>query len=461
MTESAQNRQEWRGAFAAALAPLAASVKGRGWGLPQLSNASYRMLVRQAVSDVGVRGVVERYVTDIDGDPTELIKLVRAHPAAGAIFGGEGLDTATFALMPGQGFRMELKDLARRAAAMAATRDEHSAATEIDEFLSASSEGRLWGFEVAIIRGVATEGTTDLGPGTRLVSYEQAVRLGLVRDEKDDPVRTGPDYRKLKASVLVREMTWSPCLVAPKSVKTPVNPEGIVEDASPSFTWAEGPPLWVLLDVLSMVAEQQVDLLLVSSCAPAFLEINLGFGPGGGRGFRYSDWLEAKELASGHVDAARKVYEHWSEFNVADRQSVDLALARLVSAVRRGRGRFRLEDRVLDIAVALEVMFGLDGGELTHKLATRCAWLVGKDANERVQAYDGIRGFYEVRSAVIHGNRRKKKRRMTREHVEEAARLGYKIGRHALVALLERGRLPDWKRLSLSAESCRGSGLLG
>ena len=460
MKESAQRREEWRRAFAAALAPLAASVTGRGWGLPELSNANYRMLARQALSDEGARNALDRYVTDIDGDPTEAIDLVRDHPSVGAIFSGEGTDTATFALMPGRGFRMELKDLARHAATMAAKRDEHCAAADIDEFLSASGEGRLPGFEAAVIRGVATAGTTDLGPGTRLVSYEEAVKLGLLRDETDQPVRHGPDYRDLNATVLVRAMTWSPCLVAPNALKTPLNPDGVVEHAVPSFAWDAGPPLWILQDLLSMVAEQRIDLLSISSCAPNFVQIDPGFGPGSGTSFRYADWLEPKELTTGHADAARRLYEHWSRFRVADRQPVELALARLVSAVRRGRGRFWLEDRVLDVAVALEVMFGLDGGELTHKLATRCAWLVGKDADERVDAYDGISRFYEVRSAVIHG-RGKRKRRRTREDIEEAARQGYEIGRDALVALLERGRLPDWKRLSLSAERCSVNGPSG
>ena len=92
---------------------------------------------------------------------------------------------------------------------------------------------------------------------------------------------------------------------------------------------------------------------------------------------------------------------------------------------------------------------------MTHKLAIRSAWLVGKDADERVEAYDAVRRFYKVRSAVIHGNWRKRKRRkrpIAREEVEQAARQGYATGRDVLVALLERGGFPDWKKVSLSAE---------
>ena len=456
MKNSTRSRQEWRRAFAAAIAPLAGSVTGLGWGLPTLSNADYRTLARQAQSDERARTVLDKFLTEIDGDATEAVDLVRDHPSVGATFSGEGADAATFVLLPGKGFSVALSHLVRQAATMAAKRDERSAAADIDEFLSAASEGRLPGFEVAVIRGVTTAGLIDLGPGTRLTSYEEAIELGLVRDEKDDPIRSEPDYRKLKASVLFREMTWSPCLVAPKALKGPLNPDGEVEHAVPAFTWEKGPPLWVLLDLLSMVAEQRIDLLFISSCAPEFVQIDPGFGPGGGTSFPSPNWWKAKELTAEHVDSARTLNEHWNRFHGAGRDSVELALARLVSAVRRGRERFWLEDRILDIAVALEVMFSLRDGELGHKLATRCAWLVGKDADGRVEAYDAISRFYDVRSAVIHGPRSRKKRRGTaREDRERAARQGYEIGRDVLVALLERGEFPDWKRLSLSAEHCR------
>lgn len=421
-----------------------------------LSNADYRTLARQAQSDEGTGAVFDRILTEINADATEAIDLVRGHPAVGLTFSGDGADAATFVLMPGKGFRLELKGLVRAAAAMAAKGDEHSAAADIDEFLSASSAGRLPGFEVAVIRGVATSGVIDLGPGTRLASYGEAVKLGLVCNQANEPVRHGPDYRQLEASVLFREITWSPCLVVPSAVKGPLNPNGDVERAEPAFTWDVGPPLWVLLDVLSMVAEQRIDLLYISSCAPEFVQVDQGFGPGNGTGFPSPDSWKAKQLTAEQVDCSRKLYECWSRFRSDDEQSVELGLARLVSAVRRGRERFWLEDRILDVAVALEVMFSLDGGELTHKLATRCAWLVGKGEHGRVEAFDAISEFYEVRSAVIHGSRgRKKRRQRSREDVERAARQGFEIGREVLVTVLERGKFPDWKRLSLSAEHRR------
>ena len=43
-------------------------------------------------------------------------------------------------------------------------------------------------------------------------------------------------------------------------------------------------------------------------------------------------------------------------------------------AVALGRdGRFAVEDRILDVAIALERMYQLDGGQISHKMRTRKA----------------------------------------------------------------------------------------
>ena len=59
-------------------------------------------------------------------------------------------------------------------------------------------------------------------------------------------------------------------------------------------------------------------------------------------------------------------------------------------STRRNRGRFWLEDRILDIAVALEVLYGLKGGELTHNLSTRAAYLLGCGSAGRVDVFEAV-----------------------------------------------------------------------
>ena len=458
MANSTQSREKWRRAFAAALTPLADSVTQCGFGGGQTLNretldiAEYRTLLKKLLSDDSVPSAIDRARTKIDADPEEAIDLLKTHPSIGAIVSGKGSNAAVFAIMPGTGFKLELEDLAKHASVLAISQDEQTAAAVIDEFLSESIKGRLPGFEVAVIQGVSTSGIIDLGPGTRLTSYVEAIKLGLVPHNETEPFRDGPDFQEIEASVLFREFTWSPGLIAPKDFKHPLNPDGKIQVVEPTFIWDKGPLLWALLDILSMVSEQGIDLLSISTSAPQIAKIHPSFRPGGSRYWNH-ETRNVKQLREEHVESARNLYALWSEFHKDDYWRIQLALARLVSAVRRGRDRFWLEDRIFDVAVSLEVMFGLGGGELTYKLATRCAWLLGKDDAGRAETFDAVSGFYKTRSRIIHGSGSSKMQSREHQHeVKRAARQGFEIAQKVFIALLNRGIFPDWKKLSLGVE---------
>ena len=61
--------------------------------------------------------------------------------------------------------------------------------------------------------------------------------------------------------------------------------------------------------------------------------------------------------------------------------------------------RFGQEDRILDVAIALEVLYG---GTTGHKLAQRAAALLGTSATEQKRTYDQAKGFYDARSSIVH-----------------------------------------------------------
>lgn len=70
-------------------------------------------------------------------------------------------------------------------------------------------------------------------------------------------------------------------------------------------------------------------------------------------------------------------------------------IGRLAEALARD-GRFAVEDRILDVAIALERMYELDGGEISHKLRTRAAWFIGADAESRVREIQAVKAFCEA-----------------------------------------------------------------
>ena len=447
MAVSERARNEWRETFAEVLSPLSDSVTVHRRGLPDLGNVEYRALAGRAAGDVGLQELLSQYLTEIAGDPEAVIGLVLKHPAAGGVFSGRGKDTATYVTMPGKGFRVELKHFARRAAALGSRLGVQAAAAEVDQLLTLGAEGQLPGYEVVVIRGLSMEGVTELGPGTWLASYDEALARGLLRAEPPGPTNDDPDYRGMQALVMFREMTWSPCLVAPRTSKN-------IGDPPPTarFAWRSGPSLSVLLDLLSLATSQRVDVVEMLSCAPALTALDPNFGPGSKTGFQAWEWWKVKAFEPEEAAEVRRLCEAWRNFGGTDRDRdrLELSLGRLVSSERRILGRFRYEDRLLDIAVALEVLFGLQGGELTHKLSVRAAHLLGDSGEKRLAVYESVKRLYEERSRIVHGSRPRRGGKQT--DTEETVKGAYRIGRAALMKILARRSFPDWTRLTLTAE---------
>ena len=74
-------------------------------------------------------------------------------------------------------------------------------------------------------------------------------------------------------------------------------------------------------------------------------------------------------------------------------------MRRLAASLSRPGGRFGEEDRILDVAIALEICYG---GKKGHQLAKRAARLLGADATQQIRSYDQARRFYSVRSRIVH-----------------------------------------------------------
>ena len=441
-----RNRDEWRVELEAAIRPLASSVTARRHGLPPLDNAAYRKLAEEATVNPAAARALREYLVSTHADPSDVIDLIVEHPDVGEVFDGEGEDAATFVAMPGGGFRVELKQMAGRIARVAIIRGEAAAARETDELLALAGRGRLPGYEVAVVRGLTVERVTPLGPGAFVTTYSDAVKRGLARKREPEPLGFGPDHEADGASVVYREMTWRPCLVKPlTSADIGKRPP------TAKFGGRSGPMLNVVLGCLSLVTERRVELVEILSCAPAFTDIIPNLAPGSSMGYVITDEWPAEDLTRGHASKVGSLLQAWPGVKGGNQRRLELGLARLVSSTRRNRGRFWIEDRILDVAVALEVLYSLDAGELTHKLSTRAAYLLGSgSAEDRVDVFDAVRDLYEVRSSIVHGRGRMD--RAERERAQQVAKRGFDIGRESLVVLLNRRVEPNWKRVTLSAE---------
>lgn len=149
----------------------------------------------------------------------------------------------------------------------------------------------------------------------------------------------------------------------------------------------------------------------------------------------------------------RCLFKNYQNF-LNGRGVIDMALFRLAAA----RSGWSLEERAIDLGIALEVMLMYDGStgrrdnnEISHKLGVRAAWLVGQSPSERVAIFKQIRKIYDHRSSVAHSGEIKHNCETWRVRDDEIEQ-GIILGGNIVKAALTRGDWPpDWTGLVLGA----------
>ena len=440
------NREEWIERMVCALAPLARTATGQTYGAPILLNKQYRALANLAKIDEKARAYFDNLLPKLNEDPSELIDLLCRHPGIRPNVGDSGNDLATFVVMPSYGSRLQLGILARYLAKSAVQQGCPKAVRHLEHFLGLSAQGRVPGFEITVFRGLTMSGDVEIAPGLDLIDYQLAAERGLVKNEPPDPTNTMPDYADMGVLVLARQMTWGPCLVPPLTSRDKF------PRVQPEFRWLPSCDTSIVFDLLSVCTSHQVQILSILHCAPEFVDVSRGFAPGSGYGYIHSDHWSKKDLSKEHVRHLQGLLRSWSQFNVDNRDILELAVNRLSSSIQRNRGRFREQDRILDAAIALEIMYALKPPEITNKLANRASHLLSSEIEKRIEIYDQVHGFYAARSQIAHGDdrKRKAKRKKNLINFKDTADVGFSLACKTLQALLDNGDFPNWKRLILS-----------
>ena len=447
MTACNWNREEWKEGMVRALAPLVQTVTAEPYGVEPVSNERYRALAKYAKTDGQAKAYFDHLFPKLNGDPSELIDLLCRHPELNRNASGVGNDLATFVVMPSGGSLLQLSILARHLAKSALLRGCVEAVDHLETFLSLSAEGRVPGYEIWIFHGLTLSGEIEIAPGLEIVDYQRAAERGLVKSEHPDRVDTTSNYAGMSALVLARETTWGPCLVPPRTSRDePLN-------VTPEFRWAPGCGTDIVFDLLSVCTSHEIQILFISYSAPEFVDVSAGFVSGSGSGYIHSEGWKKRELTEEHVRHLQGLLVLWSHFNSDERETLEMAVSRLSSSIYRNRGRFWLQDRILDAAICLEIMYQLQSPELTNKLATRAAHLLEKEPDKRIEIFDQVDAFYDARSNIAHGDKGKRqgKRKKKTTDFEVAADLGFTLASKTLRALLENGEFPKWKELILSS----------
>ncbi len=145
------------------------------------------------------------------------------------------------------------------------------------------------------------------------------------------------------------------------------------------------------------------------------------------------------------LEATRKFSDLLSSFR--ERPAINVTLDRL--------GRATIErdpaDKAIDLGLALETALMANdptaNQEISNKLGTRAAWLLGKNSAERREIYGEASQLYSARSDGAHRGiiTAKTARKYKFEN-------GRRLVRNCIAKILERGTFPDWTDLTLGGD---------
>ncbi|MDP8965798.1 MAG: HEPN domain-containing protein [Cyanobacteriota bacterium] len=125
---------------------------------------------------------------------------------------------------------------------------------------------------------------------------------------------------------------------------------------------------------------------------------------------------------------------------------IPVRLQTAVDRVNFAAERDRADDRLLDLLIAMEALFGDSQGAIGYKIGLRCAVFVENDYEKRSRITQLINDAYSRRSALVHGGKSKSMgtlRLTTDEIVKELLFLIQKSTNLIIKRLLSGGNIPD------------------
>lgn len=410
------------------------------WGVLR---SRYRALAERARHDAEAASQFEKSFLWVTAEPAEAMSIVREHPLLMPGLEDSGHRVAVGFRVLGGGFDAELKWLVSNLAKLSVKEGGEEAAQRLHRYLTAGANRAVPAYEVSVVHGLVVKTRLNLGAGAYIEPYSDArAELDLPEEPEPWPKTPYPD-----AAVFVRSLEYGPGVCDPGWVWH-LDDGGGPPDMQVAYRFPAG--YQVGLERWFDDSKLLVDLLSIATRAPLLsrtrhvrlpkwiteIDPNFAFGVRHSGGFTSDVWPQGRELSQGDVDAFLKLARgYYSRPDQPD--ALTHAIRRLAASLSRPGGRFGQEDRILDTAIALEILYGRKTG---HKLARRAAWLLGATAEQQIRIYDQARSFYRTRSRIMH----MKQAPLPLEVLDAQLEAGRDLARMSLMRLLDRSEPPEW-----------------
>ena len=327
----------------------------------------------------------------------------------------------------------------------------HEAAGELHALLDSAGGGEASavpgdldiGYDVVLFHGLRLEEEIDIGGGLAMLPFERArafVDEEVLKDMAPDVVRFR-DWRLVGA--VVRPFRWRLNVQRRSDLRdTEAEPESPGPFVRNALEFLELLAVSHRVPVVCLTAVREC--LSRSACRLLGQAHNHGAVQWGRPVHRFDPFENPPGLGSEAVAEAKAAYGERKSQRYGKLAPV---VARLAEALARDR-RFATEDKILDVAIALEWMYELGGGEISHKMRTRSSWFLGRDAEDRVRVMESVAEFYRVRSEIVH----KGKRKASVERYRESFDRGFDLAARTLFKLLKEGPPSSWEELVIAGE---------
>ena len=357
-------------------------------------NQQYRDLAARAKHDPAAAKLFDESPLWLKSNPVEARAILREHPLLRlGLIGSGKLEGVGFTLAKRDWFHVDLKSLVAHLAKRAMKDSGEQAAQLLHHYLTAGAEANLPAYEITILHGLKLDRRFDLGSDAYLAPYEDAKATYGLPDEPAKWLDASRNPRPMHTAALVRGLRWGPGVAPPPDESDFSTSRACAPKVKYRFP---GDYEIDLTDRLLDDSKVLVDLLSIATRSPLIshasfvrvakwveeLDPNFAFG------FRNSsaylpDAVPKEHPFSQHDAAAfAALASRWCTYR-GQRDVIDLAIRRLAASFARVGGPFSAEDRILDVSIALEIMYGPIRHKLTYQLATRAKRLLGQGTDQR------------------------------------------------------------------------------
>ena len=323
-----------------------------------------------------------------------------------------------------------------------------AAATELNAFLSRGGQGESAsvlggldvGYDAVLFWGLTLKERVEVTDGMVMLPFEQVQRF-VDRSLVEELAPPGSGFHRWRSvGAVVRPFRWKPTFY-----RTGYERGSELTNPEPFFREAQ-----TFLELLAVThATPVLRLATLSSCIDRSASRLLGLERHNGDSHRgrsahgFDGFDKWPELAPGALAEAQEAFESRQGEQYGRMAPI---VGRLAEALARD-GPFASEDRILDVAIALERMYELDQGEVVFKLKTRAACFLESDTEARLRVFKDVGAFYGARSNIVHNSRKK---RGAAEGRGAAFKKGFDVARKSVVKLLRDGSPPNWNEMVIA-----------